>query len=96
MALHETLALYGAELPGVPAIDLLKTMFNLRGAVCAQLADRFASLHGLCHETTVADLRLLDVRARKRNGFSWLWSSAVHASPATTVPVTGVSGNWGC
>jgi DNA repair protein RadC len=60
MDLHEAIALYGTELPGVPAIDLLKTMLKLKAAVCVQLVDCFGpGLQGLCHEATVADLKAI-------------------------------------
>jgi DNA repair protein RadC len=60
MDLHEALALYGTELPGVPAIQILKGMFNLGDALCAKLVERFGpGLQGLCREVTTPDLKAI-------------------------------------
>ena len=50
MNLHETLALYGTELPGVPAAEILKSLFRLRDSVCGKIAERCGTgLQGLLH-----------------------------------------------
>ena len=60
MDLHEALAQYGTELPGVPAIQILKGILNLRDSLCEKLAERFGpGLQGLCHGVTVPDLKAL-------------------------------------
>lgn len=58
--LHEALALYGPELSGIPAVELLKTLFRLRDSVCARIVLRYGQgLQGLVHGAALADFLAL-------------------------------------